>query len=515
MIVVDRRTDKEKLFELLEAGGECDELDFKETLDFSKKIDELDFVKDAVAMFNRYPGGYIIVGADDNGKPSSISGSTDWAKFDGAVLTDKIRKYVKVPLTAISQLHEVEGHTYCLICLCSPEDGLPVPFAKLGQALDGKGRQKTIFREGEFSRRDGAQNRPIEHAQWGEILRQHDAIVRRDEGGRIDALVDKIISVLGEKGKTPPLVYGMEEEALSAALASCFEQQETEKLTRFIGQCGARFQEDADAANVLTGVGSYAIAYSNDDMFEKTVDALYECYASIDQRKPDYATKHLAIVVGAYELGALLVRNKRWDLIAEFVNRQSPVSRGYIYASWLRDCQVESINAGLFNGNSSGMMISVAFDNASKHQIVAPDCGLGTVVDADAADAYLTLLCSFDFLYCLCVYVAGVGSGLAYPACCAFEGRRVAGIASQIFGNNAKIRRKLLPEDDDTSIARGLRALVAVTKDEAMKNGGKFFWGFDPARVVGAFLDEHPTQPGEQELSMFSYNNADRQNKAK
>ena len=40
MIVVDGRTDREKLFELLKSGGECSELDFKETLDFSKKIDE-------------------------------------------------------------------------------------------------------------------------------------------------------------------------------------------------------------------------------------------------------------------------------------------------------------------------------------------------------------------------------------------------------------------------------------------------------------------------------------------
>ena len=73
MIVVDGRTDIEKLFEILQTGGECSELDFKETLDFSKRIDELDFVKDAVSMFNRYPGGYIVVGVDDNGGPSQIS----------------------------------------------------------------------------------------------------------------------------------------------------------------------------------------------------------------------------------------------------------------------------------------------------------------------------------------------------------------------------------------------------------------------------------------------------------
>lgn len=174
MIVVDGRTDREKLFELLKSGGECSELDFKETLDFSKKIDELDFVKDAVSMCNRYPGGYIVIGVDDDGNPSARAEDTNWTQFDGAVLTDKIRKYVQAPLTAISQLHEVDGHTYCLVCLLSLEDGLLVPFSKLGQTVDGKGRQIVVFREGEIVRRDGAQNRPIEYSQWAEILKQHD-----------------------------------------------------------------------------------------------------------------------------------------------------------------------------------------------------------------------------------------------------------------------------------------------------------------------------------------------------
>lgn len=70
MIVVDGRTDEEKLRELLLAGAECTELEFKETLDLRTKRDELNFIKDAVSMFNHYPGGYFIVGVTDNGKPS-------------------------------------------------------------------------------------------------------------------------------------------------------------------------------------------------------------------------------------------------------------------------------------------------------------------------------------------------------------------------------------------------------------------------------------------------------------
>lgn len=510
MIVVDGRTDREKLFELLKSGGECSELDFKETLDFSKKIDELDFVKDAVSMCNRYPGGYIVIGVDDDGNPSARSEDTNWVQFDGAVLTDKIRKYVQAPLTAISQLHEVDGHTYCLVCLLSLEDGLLVPFSKLGQTVDGKGRQIVVFREGEIVRRDGAQNRPIEYSQWAEILKQHDACVRKDESKRMDTLVDNIIAVLGEKGKTPPLVYGMDEEALVHSLEACFEQKENEKLSRFIFQVAAEFQDDADAINSLAGIGAYALSYCNDSIFEKAAGALYDCYAAIDDSKADSASKSLAVAVACYELGAQLVRMKRWDLIAPFVNRQSPSPSHFIYASWIRDCQVRAVNAGLFNEAGSGMMITVALDNATNHPIVAPNCGLNMASDASAHERYLDLLCSFDFLYCLCVFVAGVGTGLAYPACCFYSEKRISNVASQILGGDPKARRELLPDDDDDKIAMCLRELYRLASNESLQKDSKFYWGFDPSRVLRKFLQDYPEQSDEQPPDMFSYNNPDR-----
>lgn len=66
MIVVDGRTDVEKLRELL-LEPEQTHLDFKTTVDLTNTKDKLEFVKDAVSMANRPPGGYIIVGAHEGG----------------------------------------------------------------------------------------------------------------------------------------------------------------------------------------------------------------------------------------------------------------------------------------------------------------------------------------------------------------------------------------------------------------------------------------------------------------
>ena len=326
----------------------------------------------------------------------------------------------------------------------------------------------------------------------------------------MDTLVDNIIAVLGEKGKTPPLVYGMDEEALVHSLEACFEQKENEKLSRFIFQVAAEFHDGADAINSLAGIGAYALSYCNDAIFEKAADALYDCYAAIDDSKADSASKSLAVAVACYELGAQLVRMKRWDLIAPFVNRQSPSPSHFIYASWIRDCQVRAVNAGLFNEAGSGMMITVALDNATNHPIVAPDCGLNMGSDASAHERYLDLLCSFDFLYCLCVFVAGVGTGLAYPACCFYSENRISNVASQILGGDPKARRELLPDDDDGKIAMCLRELYRLASNESLQKDSKFFWGFDPSRVLRKFLQNHPEQSDEQPPDMFSYNNPDR-----
>ena len=498
MIVVDGRTDIEKLKELLAAGAECNELDFKETLDFGKKMDELDFIKDAVSMFNRYPGGYIVVGATNEGNPSDLCEGIDWEQFDGARLTDKIRSYVNAPFTVISAIHKIEEHTYCLICMKSPDDGLPAPFSKLGQCVDGKGRPKVIFKEGDITRRDGAQNRPIEYTQWREILARHDMFIREDESKRINTLVDKITLALGEKGKTPPLVYGMDDSSLAIALSACFEQGEEAKLKRFVNHLALEIGHFNDAVWNLTAVATNAISYGLDEVTEQAIDALYDYYLSMSHYAYGADDTLLSIVVSAYEIGAAMVLAKRWDLISPFVNRQSPANGNYVFASWIRECQVVAVNAGKFKDNSSTMMISVALDHIKRHKSIIPEYDFDEEAREDQIgkltekeDSVLDLLCSFDFLYCLCVFVAGEGQAGAYAACVGYEQKRINPVIVKMFGRDDRARRDLLPGHTDSEIANGFRELYRLMCNEAMGKS-RYVWGFDQTGVIGPFLEANP-----------------------
>lgn len=501
MIVVDGRTDSEKLSELLAAGGECSELDFKETLDLGNKEDELHFVKDAVSMFNRYPGGYLIIGATNDGKPSERSEGIDWKQFDPARLADKIARYVDAPLRPISAVHEIDGHTYCLICCMSLPDGLPVPFSRVGQYLDPKTKKQVLFiREGEITRRDGAQNRNIEYAQWAEILRQHDSQVREEEAKRINALVDRITDALGQKGKTPPLVHSMSETALSQALTACFEQDEDAKLSRFVNQLALEMPRSNAAITEVTAVATHALSYGNDRVFAAALDALYEYYFSLEPYGDGTAQQKLLIVVSSYQIGSAMVLAKRWDLIPPFVTRKARPQGSYIYASWIRDCQVEAARNGAFEDKGSGMLISLTLDQVKKHPMIMPDIDLASSTKAEGcADVsekdglMLDLLCSFDFIYCLCVAIVGEGSGGAYPSCVAFSEKRVSSVVAKIFGDRDDVRRSLFPGKTDGEIAAGLQQVYQLIGNEAMR-ASRYVWGFDETGLIGKFLRDHSSQ---------------------
>ena len=496
MVVVDGRTDIEKLQELLATGTECSELDFKETLDLANKADELHFVKDAVSMFNRYPGGYIVIGATNDGKPSELCDGIDWKQFDGARLTDKVRGYAAAPYTVISALHEIDGHTYCLVCMQSLENGLPAPFTKLGQFQDENGKNKVVFRPGDITRRDGAQNRPIEYAQWTEILARHDAAIREDESRRINTLIDKITLALGEKGKTPPLVYGMDGNTLTTALSACLEQDETTKLIRFVNQIAMEFEHSDDAAEYLTAIATHALSYGNDEVYGRTVDALYDRYFSMNQAGFNADDTKMAILVSCYEIGASIVLAKRWDLISPFVNRVSPkYGQFYSFSSWIRDCQVAAINAGKYGRNGDGTLLSMVLEHIGNHAAIIPEYPTFARQEngkmSDAEEAVLDLLCGFDFLYCLCVFVVAGGDSEAYPSCVAFSEARVRSVEVKVFGSNDEVRRKLLPNNTDADIADGMRRLYYLISNEAM-HSSRFVWGFDTAGVIRPFLDANP-----------------------
>lgn len=492
LIAIDGRTDDEKLRELLAVGGENSAVDFKETLDLSDRRCELEFVKDALAMFNRYPGGYLVIGADSDGAPSSLINAADSSQFDCTKLADKICKYTPIKLSPMVAKRDLDGHTYFIIFFKSPDDGLPVPFSKDGTYTKGKDTV-TVFRKGDIVRRNGGQNDRIGYDQWPEILKRRDELIREDERRRINSLIDRITVALGEKGKTPPLVSGLNDTALDSSLTANFEQNESGKIVHFINELSADAPRNLAAIEDLAIVANRALIYGNDPIAHEAIDAIYSSYLKIRDYSKDGARQKLACALAAYEIGAGMVLFRRWDLVSAFVNRQSlPNGSSTPYASWIRDAQVSASRNNLSVGSSDNL-ISIALDRLNERHLILPGINFAPKNDDGSLSASdettLDLLCSFDYLFCLCVEISGEGRGGAYPACCTFSDSRVEQAIIAVFGHDQTIREDLFPGKTANQIARGTREVNRLAEGQAMQRGR--FWGTDRTGLREMFIKEN------------------------
>jgi hypothetical protein len=95
--VVEPVLSEEKLRSLLNEGDEQSCLDFKTTSDLSVTYDVVALVKDIAAMLSNELGGYIVIGAHDNGTPAPGLTARHLELFDESRLRAKITKYLPEP----------------------------------------------------------------------------------------------------------------------------------------------------------------------------------------------------------------------------------------------------------------------------------------------------------------------------------------------------------------------------------------------------------------------------------
>lgn len=492
MIAIDGRTDDEKLKELLAAGGENYAVDYKETLDLSNQKCKVEFVKDALAMFNRYPGGYLVIGADNDGSPSELINSADWSQFDCTKLADQINRYVPVKLSPMVARRELDGHTYFVIFFKSPDDGLPVPFSKDGTYTKGKDTV-TIFRKGDIVRRDGGQNGRISYDQWPEILSRRDELIREDGRKRINSLIDKVTVALGEKGKTPPLVRDLDDVTLDSSLEANFEQGESGKIVHFINELSIEAPQNSYAIEDLAIVANRALSYGCKSIAKNAIDAIYSSYLTIRDYSKGSAEQKLACALAAYEIGAGMILFRQWNLISPFVNKQSLPNGSTPYASWIREAQVCAACSNLLGGKNSESLISVALERLNTRPLILPNLNYVPRNDDGSLSPFdektLDLLCSFDYLYCLCVEISGDGTGSAFSACCLYNDQRVEQATIAAFGTDRSIRDALFPGKSNEQIAVGAIEVTRLAKNQSMQYGR--FWGVDRTGLRERFIRDN------------------------
>lgn len=494
-IVVDGRTDAEKLHELL-GQAEQQALEYKAALDLTDHETKLNFVKDAVAMGNM-GGGYILVGVSDDGHAVAPLGSIDQSRFDPARLNDIFRKYTRPMLTLVSQLHTIGGNDVMLIYV-PPTPGPPLPMIADGDYdVPTKGKRYK-FRKGDVPVREGAQNVALDYSHWPALLARHDEAIRERTRRDMDVLISRLVG--GQQTMNPsllPLDPGLDETGFAYTLVSHLESSTTYvPIKTFILAAGERAlqsdDDDTTALDQLTIIGTHAALYQNEQVYSWVVDQLHKIYLQLTFND---SRKKLAIVDRVYVLGSCLVRLGYWRDVRTLV-LQSPAEE--FYPSWIREGQVAASRDNLYPADKPGLMISAARQLMVQHPAMRPDLPTIQPEPDDLIgrrDALLNTLCQFDILYCVIVAAESLkeGPGMAegYPASAAFDQNRINPTVEQLVADHA-VRNQLLPHISDSDLSSALDQVWTRVHQEAMKNGGFWFSSLPPR--VSDFMDAHPPQ---------------------
>lgn len=502
VVTVDGRTDIEKLTELL-SEPEQQHLEFKESVDLSKNEGKVKFVKDVVSMSNRPPGGYILVGVDDSGKPVVPRGTFDQNArklFDGARLNDIIRKYTEGPVHVTSQFHVIGNHEVILIYAHHNESGLPVPMSCDGQHSDKNGRITTVFRKGDVCIRDGAQNVPLRWSHWNELLREHDQRIRDDARNNIESLVAEVVKSLRSPGgrSNVPLSVEMSDDTFVEALLTNIELSGDMRIRYFLSQLSGFAADEEryiEALNKATIVAVQALFLGETEIVDLTIKRLFDMYKQLNPRNP---SKQLEVIVRCYIIGAAAVRCEAWSTISNLVlNSYPPKIDGftYVYASWIRHGQVEASRAHLFPADDRGsLMIPPARLLMVEHPAMRPDMPDTVSTNAEVipeSDNILNSLCQFDILYCIIVAADETHDGDAYPASSAFKQDRTYPILTRLIEDEG-MRHKLLPGRNDFQVAIALNEAISAAKRQSLEFNNGWWWSDHPD--VRSFINEHQSE---------------------
>lgn len=500
MIEVDGRTDSAKLHELL-MFPEQTHLDYKEVLDLDRTSDQVEFVKDAISMANRPPGGYIIVGVCDDGSwPAHKAKIADPSMFDGARLSDKIHKYIEGEVHPVSQMHDVDGHDVVLIYIPPSRDGLPIPMSKTGQYPDSSGKNRLAFREGDILVREGAKNTPLRHVHWTDLLASRDRRIRAGAREDVDALVQALAHALRASpgtGVAIPMDVQMSEDSFQEVVISHLEAGNDVRLRQFLGQARATLTTSehwTETLDKVTSLACLALHFQRPEVVDMAVDALYETYVTIPSREP---TAQLDIINRVYVIGAAAVRARAWSSIHGLVLRPFPPAQdAYMYSSWIRQGQVDASRANIFPKDEGGLMIAAARALAAQHPSMRPDIpeiAVRVGDELDSRDPLINSLCQFDLLFVLIVQAERKHHSQGYPICSMFHGYRVDPIF-ELVASDARARQDLFPTSDDATIAAAVLAVHQAASRESWNYGG--YWSDLPA-AADKYVHAHaPTESG-------------------
>lgn len=522
----DGSTTEEKLRTLLAIGGELDDLDFKEHLDLSKHKDKIELVKDFAAMQTIPTGGYIVVGADDQGAISTRFGALTIADFDPSNLHRIAHPYLPT-IQVRASTHLIDGGTVAVIYIGPQEPpGVPI-IIKDGQYPDGK-RTTTVFTPGDVFVRRGMQSVRWLPSDLPGVLKRWEDSIREDERRRATAYADQLIQ--GERarsiaqGPLGSLTWRLAIDEFDAAFLEAMRSGDAMALRRLVLTFGA------DASALATGHGpegagddsspgeldllldrllaalALTVTFAEKKWFDQLLGVLVDIYQSVldsmgNARRiggPQSTVSQelmLRIVVGVEAVGGLAIRMKQlWAVrplampdrrLVKHLREPSWIRHAVTAASWARLLYLAPQEEGGQPRQIGGPVVALARQLIERIPALRPDTQVSPFelnTSPVPNDKVLDSVIQFDVFWCVIAVAHSGRDHNQYPSFASFYSHR-AEPAFEILIEDDEVRQLILGADigspgipdAEAKLKDTLRA-VAVTARQVAFSEGRWGW---------------------------------------
>lgn len=189
MLSIEARVDADKLRELVAEGHESDRLEYVAACNLNERRDVVELASEIGALAAR--GGYLVVGLDDDGRPTGMMDARMAALFDDATVRDKLARYLPDVDVHVGK-HEDSGG-YIVVMAVMPHPDGAVAFAADG-AFEHRGKPTVAFRKGELLVRHGSKS---ERPTQADISRLRAAAVEQARlwVHHLDKLADLVVEL--------------------------------------------------------------------------------------------------------------------------------------------------------------------------------------------------------------------------------------------------------------------------------------------------------------------------------
>ena len=487
----DGQVGEEKLGELLAVGAELPSLDFKRELDLGDPVKKLDFIKDCAAMMNLPRGGYLVIGANDDGSAAQGAQEPTKEMFDSAALTQIVRGYVDSPVDIRAQVHtlELEGQPahMAVIYVAPPADGIPAAMSKPGAVPNQQGGKPTFrFHQGMVFTREGTANAPVSHRTWGQVLANFRHQQRAESRQDVDALIHRTVQMLGSSSSPSQIIpdLAMDAATFTESVRAALTNGNGRAVRRFLVTAKNEYRTGEEAGRTATldkiaGAGAEAVLMRDLVVVQDVLDTLYELYTEFligpnsTSGKTGAPQRWLEIILRTMAIGSAAVRARMYQAIPTIVLRKIG-DDVYSYRSWIRHGLTEASRAGLLRSDPSskgGNLIGFSADLLLERPELRPDLNLPG--NSDLSEPILNSLCQFDFLWC-CLSLASADSSASaafYPSCSAYHQHRITPIIHQL-ENDAQIRQDVFGDMPEQIIADSIVAVAENAHSQSLNYGG-------------------------------------------